>query len=171
MKQTSNADKLTVQVETLESFMKPLIPDSPTGSQSKQSSIPANEHSNSQLPIIPESSAGMKRTPMSPTHTAEINPSEIICEQRIGQGTFGIVYKGLYRSQIVAIKKLKIDISDKNILDSFVQEINMLYSIRNNRLIQIYGACSNPDEPFIVTEYCSKGKNQDTMKRIQIKIL
>ena len=39
--------------------------------------------------------------------STRLNPEELIDEKEIAEGTFGIVYKGMYRGNKVAIKKMK----------------------------------------------------------------
>ena len=39
--------------------------------------------------------------------TTKLNPDELHDEKKIGEGGFGIVYKGTFRGNSVAIKKMK----------------------------------------------------------------
>ena len=39
--------------------------------------------------------------------STRLDPDELIEEKKLGEGSFGIVYKGTFRSNIVAIKKMK----------------------------------------------------------------
>ncbi len=47
--------------------------------------------------------------------TTILDPDEIIEENKLGEGSFGIVYKGKFRGNIVAIKKLKDNSTNKRI--------------------------------------------------------
>ncbi len=57
-----------------------------------------------------------------------IHHDDIVFEERVSEGTFGIVFKGLYKKTIhVAIKKLKLDDSR----EEFEREVMILKSLRH----------------------------------------
>lgn len=55
---------------------------------------------------------------------SEIGFSEIVFGEKIGEGTFGEVWKGTCRGKDVAIKKQKN--SRKEVLDDFKKEIDII---------------------------------------------
>lgn len=58
--------------------------------------------------------------------SSEIDFSELKFEEKIGEGTFGEVWKGTCRGKEVAIKKLKKEKSDENALCEFRKEIEIM---------------------------------------------
>jgi serine/threonine protein kinase len=98
----------------------------------------------------------------------EILPSEVELLGEIGRGAFGIVYKGLWRKQLVAVKKLIVDPSVSSVQRvqihaSFEQEVAMLCSVKHASLLLAYGACLDPASAFIVSEYMPKGSLFDLL--------
>ena len=72
--------------------------------------------------------------------------------QGIGQGTFGIVYKGKWRGQDVAVKQI---LSNKE-KDSFHIEIITLTSVQHPNIIKLFGA-NDLDPIMIVMEFAECG--------------
>lgn len=56
----------------------------------------------------------------------EIGFSEICFEKKIGEGTFGEVWRGTCRGKEVAIKKMKKSDSDPKSLEDFKKEIEIM---------------------------------------------
>ncbi|KAL0482922.1 hypothetical protein AKO1_014125 [Acrasis kona] len=77
-----------------------------------------------------------------------IKIEDLTFEQRISEGTFGIVFKGKYRGGNVAIKKLKLD-GDYE----FEHEVEILSRLRHPNIVLFMGVCFQEDYKLIVTEY------------------
>ncbi|MCE8162763.1 MAG: protein kinase [Candidatus Moeniiplasma glomeromycotorum] len=74
----------------------------------------------------------------------------------LGEGGYGKVYCGEWKSQDVAIKKLNLsssNISDKEITN----EIKILKKLRNRYIIQYYGTYSDEQELLIIMDYAENG--------------
>jgi hypothetical protein len=61
----------------------------------------------------------------------EIVYSDITLGQQIGEGTFGQVFKGLWRGSPVAVKTLKMQILPDRVLQEFRKELQILAYVRN----------------------------------------
>eukprot|EP00929_Paragymnodinium_shiwhaense_P053965 TRINITY_DN27051_c0_g3_i1.p1 TRINITY_DN27051_c0_g3~~TRINITY_DN27051_c0_g3_i1.p1 ORF type:complete len:1405 (+),score=254.77 TRINITY_DN27051_c0_g3_i1:285-4499(+) len=78
----------------------------------------------------------------------------------LGTGGFGAVYRGCFRGQEVAIKKLFVEdggsISPLQ-LEELEKEIATLRNYRHPRLVAFVGACLRPPDLCIVTEFMNGG--------------
>ncbi|KCV70895.1 TKL/DRK protein kinase [Fonticula alba] len=78
----------------------------------------------------------------------------------LGRGHFGIVYRGRYRGTEVAVKRL---LSSNEIMESstalreFKDEARILGSLRHPNIILFMGACFEPGNYALVTEYMPLG--------------
>ncbi|BFU25081.1 tyrosine kinase, putative [Entamoeba histolytica HM-1:IMSS-B] len=81
-----------------------------------------------------------------------LDPDEIIEQKQIGEGTFGSVFKGMFRGHTVAIKRLKISTTDESISE-FNKEVELLDKFRCPQIVYFYGAVFNPKRLTIVMEF------------------
>lgn len=86
-----------------------------------------------------------------------VSSSEITLFEVIGAGSFGEVYRGSFRSQEVAVKKLiKRKLGEDTKLE-FMAECSILYELRHPNIILFMGGCIEEGKQFILTEYMEKG--------------
>ncbi|ELP88440.1 serine-threonine protein kinase, putative [Entamoeba invadens IP1] len=78
-------------------------------------------------------------------------------EKVIGEGSFGIVYKGVYRGVDVAIKETKSFSWPEDVLESFIKEVEMMDKMRCPYIINFIGASFTPEHYSIVTEFAKFG--------------
>ncbi|XP_055808460.1 calmodulin-binding receptor-like cytoplasmic kinase 2 isoform X1 [Solanum dulcamara] len=77
---------------------------------------------------------------------------------KIGQGGFGIVYKGcLADGTVVAIKRAKKNIHDKHSGAEFRSEVQTLEKIEHLNLVKFYGFLEHGEEKILVVEYVPNG--------------
>ncbi|ELP91796.1 tyrosine protein kinase, putative [Entamoeba invadens IP1] len=96
--------------------------------------------------------------------TTKLNYREIIKDKKLGEGSFGIVYKGQYRGVCVAIKKMKQLDFNENGLEEFNREVDMLDKFQCDYIIHFYGAVFIPNKLCMVTEFAQFGSLQDLIK-------
>jgi hypothetical protein len=72
---------------------------------------------------------------------------------RLAEGSYGVVFKGVYRGTPVAIKRMKIE--DEN--DDFYNEVRALKSLRHPNIVLFMGVCMQEDHKLIVTELMPGG--------------
>ncbi|XP_065633880.1 cysteine-rich receptor-like protein kinase 10 [Quercus suber] len=107
--------------------------------------------------------------------TATNNFSEV---NKLGEGGFGPVYKGLINGKETAIKRLSM--KSKQGLEEFKNEVILIAKLQHNSLVRLLGCCSEGDEQILVYEYMAntsldaflfdpkKCKELDWAKRINI---
>ena len=74
----------------------------------------------------------------------------------LGEGFYGVVYRGIYHGQDVAVKRLRPNIPD-NALAKFLSEVQILSELKNNFIVRYLGAVFEERNLCIVTEYYEGG--------------
>ncbi|ELP85751.1 hypothetical protein EIN_281120 [Entamoeba invadens IP1] len=75
----------------------------------------------------------------------------------IGEGAFGMVFRGTYRVRDVAIKKMKARNLTQEQEKEFNHEVSMMTQLRQNCVVELIGAVYTEGEIAIVTEYAEYG--------------
>jgi hypothetical protein len=100
---------------------------------------------------------GYLKIPNDGTDVWEIDISLLKFENKVASGSFGDLYKGSYCSQEVAIKVLKPERVNLDMLREFSQEVFIMRKIRHKNVVQFLGACTRTPNLCIVTEFMAKG--------------
>ncbi|KAF7849730.1 hypothetical protein BT93_L0344 [Corymbia citriodora subsp. variegata] len=75
---------------------------------------------------------------------------------KLGQGGFGIVYKGILGDgRLVAVKKLSVTSDQGN--NQFLAEIAMISAVQHRNLVKLYGCCVHGDKRLLVYEFLENG--------------
>jgi hypothetical protein len=111
----------------------------------------------------------------------EIQPDEIVLGPRIGIGSFGEVYRGIWRQTDVAVKRLLDQEVSQQMLAEFRQEISIMKRLRHPHIVQFLGAVTQPPHLCIVTQFVPRGSlfkllhrtpafNPDERRRLQMAL-
>ncbi|KAL8168379.1 hypothetical protein V2J09_009878 [Rumex salicifolius] len=95
----------------------------------------------------------------------EIDYSILQIGKQVASGSFGDLYKGNYYGREVAIKILKPELINTELLEEFYQEVNITRKVQHKNVVQFIGACTQPPNLCIVTEFMSKGNLYDFMHK------
>lgn len=95
-----------------------------------------------------------------------INFRDLRFGRRIGVGNVGEVYRGMYKGQAVAIKKLlPAWCGDAGMVERFRDEIVMMASMNHNNVLRFVGAVvdQHAGNICLVTELCERGTLRDVL--------
>ncbi|XP_006865410.1 PREDICTED: interleukin-1 receptor-associated kinase 4 [Chrysochloris asiatica] len=84
---------------------------------------------------------------------------------KMGEGGFGVVYKGSLNNRTVAVKKLAavVDISTEELKQQFDQEIKVMAKCQHENLVELLGFSSDGDDLCLVYVYMPNGSLLDRL--------
>lgn len=104
---------------------------------------------------------GMKK---QSKHIIDIDPNlhcnffELKIGDKIGQGSFGTIYKGEWNEQVVAIKKPGSNVEiNKDQMKEFIREVQIMARLRSPNVVQLYGVCMEDKNLCFIMEYMPNG--------------
>nr|GMD02840.1 L-type lectin-domain containing receptor kinase IX.1-like [Ipomoea batatas] len=97
-----------------------------------------------------EMAGGPKKFSYSELETATNNFSE-----KLGEGGFGGVYKGMLRDKEVAVKR--VSSKSKQGIDEYAAEVKIISRLRHRNLVPLQGWCHEKEELLLVYEYMPGG--------------
>ncbi|KMZ59800.1 putative Protein kinase [Zostera marina] len=116
-----------------------------------------------QFPVISQSD-GIKTTDVNDDDW-KIDFKQLKFGKKVASGTFGDLYRGTYNGQEVAIKKLKHECMNDTMVVEFNHEIKIMRKIKHKNTIKFIGACSEPPNLCIVTEFMNGGSVYDYLHK------
>jgi hypothetical protein len=81
---------------------------------------------------------------------------------RLAEGSYGVVFRGVYKGTPVAIKRMKLDHEDGN--EDFLREVQILKLLRHPNIVLFMGVCVQEDHKLIVTELMPGGSLETVLK-------
>eukprot|EP00727_Mastigamoeba_balamuthi_P010559 m51a1_g6125 putative serine threonine protein kinase (2351) ;mRNA; f:176074-200461 len=76
------------------------------------------------------------------------------------KGNFGVVFKGVWKSQAVAVKRFFRQKVDSVTVQEIEHQITKISQIRHPNIVLFLGACTEPHSMFVVTEWMDNGSLQ-----------
>ncbi|XP_022714632.1 cold-responsive protein kinase 1-like [Durio zibethinus] len=78
-------------------------------------------------------------------------------QNKLGEGGFGEVYKGILKNgRVVAVKKLAISKSER-VKAEFDREVRLISNVHHRNLVRLVGCCSKGPELLLVYEFMANG--------------
>lgn len=93
--------------------------------------------------------------------------ADLSFEKKIGQGAFGLVYRGKWRKRTtVAIKQSSFMAVDETELEAFKKEAILMLSIRAHpNIVAVLGVCVHETNVYLIMDYCSKGSLDQALEQ------
>ncbi|XP_023635866.1 putative cysteine-rich receptor-like protein kinase 32 [Capsella rubella] len=103
--------------------------------------------------------------------TIETSTDNFSDNNKLGEGGFGVVYKGTFSNGTeIAVKRLSI--YSRQGLQEFKNEVIVMAKLHHNNLVQLLGYCMEGEEKILVYEFLSNKSLDlflfDTMKQLQL---
>lgn len=75
--------------------------------------------------------------------------------EKIGEGTYGVVYKAKNRAsgEIVALKKIRLEAEDEGIPSTAIREISILKELQHNNIVRLHDVIHTDKKLTLVFEY------------------
>lgn len=101
----------------------------------------------------------------------EIEPHEVRFGNQVGSGGFGVVFKGKFRGETVAIKKIHAHaLNNSSSIAEFRSEVAVLCTLEHPNILRFLGACVKPPNLMIVTEFMARGTLFDLLHQSHTKV-
>ncbi|GAB0489674.1 hypothetical protein MMPV_000899 [Pyropia vietnamensis] len=114
-------------------------------------------------PLVAATPAG--KTPAM-NRAFEIPPHAVRFGVQVGSGGFGVVFKGVYAGETVAIKRIHAHaLGNAGAVAEFQAEVAVLSSVRHPNIVRFVGACTLPPALMIVTEFLERGTLFDVLHK------
>eukprot|EP01104_Vermistella_antarctica_P017297 TRINITY_DN6101_c0_g1_i1.p1 TRINITY_DN6101_c0_g1~~TRINITY_DN6101_c0_g1_i1.p1 ORF type:complete len:869 (+),score=173.02 TRINITY_DN6101_c0_g1_i1:217-2823(+) len=84
--------------------------------------------------------------------------------KKIGQGGFGVVYKGKWQGYMVAVKKLFSEDMEESEYEAFKREVELMSVLQHPQIVHFLGANLEPPNVCLLAEYMCRG-NLSTVLR------
>lgn len=91
----------------------------------------------------------------------DVNFDELEIGNLLGEGSFGEVYKGLWKGTEVAVKVMTPGLVSREMQHSFVAEMRVMSALRHPNVVLFMGASSKPPRQCIIMEYMALGSLYD----------
>ncbi|TMW55128.1 hypothetical protein Poli38472_013890 [Pythium oligandrum] len=93
---------------------------------------------------------------------------DILIEDRVGMGNFGVVYKAYYKGKRIALKQLLAQQYNRKTMKDFQNELNILSILTHPNIVQFLGSVMEPPNFCLLTELCA-GSVVDLLQLAQTK--
>ena len=92
----------------------------------------------------------------------QIDFSEIELGEQVGGGGIGVIYRGWFNNQQVALKTLFDTRVSEELKQEYMDELLVMSRVKHSNIVSFLGACMTPPHLFFVMEMC-EGSLFDTL--------
>gem|GEM_PF-1407463 len=101
-----------------------------------------------------------------------IQPEDLDFESKIGDGSFGDVYKATWQGSEVAVKVLKEGIADlSEFMGDFLREAATWSKLTHPNITRFFGICWTKPSPYIIVEYVGGGSLAFHLKQKDLPLI
>lgn len=93
----------------------------------------------------------------------EVDWNQLELREKVGEGASGQVFRGSLWGSEVAVKKMHCEDITPNLLRALRKEVTILSQLRHPCVVLYIGACTQPPNVGMVTEWCSRGSLFDIL--------
>ncbi|XP_071723547.1 uncharacterized protein [Rutidosis leptorrhynchoides] len=112
-----------------------------------------------------QESSSSKEETSSSTGDCEIQWDHLKLGEEVGQGSFAVVYRGLWKGTDVAVKLYLQKAYTEGTLEDFKKEITIMKKLRHPNVLLFMGAVYSQDRLAIVTEFLPRGSLFKTLHK------
>ncbi|KAG8519392.1 Cyclin-dependent kinase 3 [Galemys pyrenaicus] len=78
--------------------------------------------------------------------------------EKIGEGTYGVVYKAKNKEtgQLVALKKIRLDLENEGVPSTAIREISLLKELKHPNIVRLLDVTHNEKKLYLVFEFLSQ---------------
>ncbi|XP_036194786.1 cyclin-dependent kinase 3 isoform X2 [Myotis myotis] len=78
--------------------------------------------------------------------------------EKIGEGTYGVVYKARHRDtgQLVALKKIRLDLETEGVPSTAIREISLLKELKHPNIVRLLDVVHSEKKLYLVFEFLSQ---------------
>lgn len=102
-----------------------------------------------------------------------IKSTELKLSEKISSGSYGTLFKAIWRGKEVAIKELSDERQSTESIQAFENEMNLLSKLSSPHIVRLYGYCLNDSKYWMVMEYMPKSLSSllyDPVKKLPWKM-
>jgi serine/threonine protein kinase len=76
--------------------------------------------------------------------------------EKLGEGTYGVVYKARDKNtgEIVALKKIRLEKEDDGVPSTAIREISLLKGLKHPNIVELKEVIYSEDKLYLIFEYC-----------------
>lgn len=77
--------------------------------------------------------------------------------EKIGEGTYGVVYKGRHKAtgQVVAMKKIRLESEDEGVPSTAVREVSLLQELKHPNVVRLLDVLMQESRLYLIFEFLS----------------
>jgi len=95
--------------------------------------------------------------------------------EKIGEGTYGVVYKARDRTtgKIIALKKIRLEHEDEGVPSTAIREISLLKELQHPNIVSLHDVVHNDFKLYLVFEYLDQDlkKYMDSVAKVQTNLV